>query len=480
MGFAESPWRAFVERSSEMLCMTGAHGRIIYVNAAWRRTLGYTLDDVSARRPIALVAPEDRARYRAVARRLMDSAAIEEFEASLVAKDGRYVLCRGWAIPRFSDGVFAGTIAGYRDCTAERAVERAVDALAESEARFRLLSDASIDGVAVSYESVVVEVNTAWCRMFGTTEAAAIGMRTEALVAPAERVAAFRRVKETPALTHRITLLRPDGTMFDAEVTGRPITYRGRAARISVVRDVSAWTRVDRLKNELVSTVSHELRTPLTAIRGAITMLESGAVAAGTPEAARLMAVARANTERLGRLVNDLLDLEKIEAGRLVLRREAVRPADVVRATCDATAALAGQARVGIAEVVTTAETFDADPDRVAQVLTNLVSNAIKFAVTGSQVRVEAGLVRDTGVGSAVVRFAVTNVGAGIAAADVPRLFGKFGQLDGSDARPHGGTGLGLAIAKAIVEQHGGRIGVESVVGGETTFWVEWPMADPG
>src|SRR5579862_7693590 len=187
MEFAESPWRAFVERSSEMLCMTGAHGRVVYVNATWRRILGYTLDEVSARPPIALVAPEDRARYRAVARRLVAGEAIEEFEASLIAKDERYVLCRGWAIPRFSDGVFAGTIAGYRDCTAERAVERAVDELAESEARFRLLSDASIDGVAVSHGSVVIEVNAAWCQMFGTTEAAAIGMRTEALVAPAER-----------------------------------------------------------------------------------------------------------------------------------------------------------------------------------------------------------------------------------------------------------------------------------------------------
>jgi signal transduction histidine kinase len=117
--------------------------------------------------------------------------------------------------------------------------------------------------------------------------------------------------------------------------------------------------------------------------------------------------------------------------------------------------------------------TFSADRDRMVQVLTNLVSNAIKFATPGSEVRV--GIGRDVGV----VRIAVTNIGDGIAGSDLPRLFGRFQQLDGSDARRHGGTGLGLAIAKAIIEQHAGRIGVESErrPGGETTFWIEVPIS---
>ena len=470
----DGPWRALVEHASEMLCVTGAHGRLIYVNAAWRRTLGYTLEEAESRHPAEFVASEDRARYRAVAKAMLEGRPVEDFEASLVAKDGRYVVCRGWAVAQYTDGVLTGTVAGYHDCTAERAVERAIDALAESEGRFRRLSDASTDGVAVSREGLLREVNAAWCRMFGVTEAAALGTQTAMLVAPDDREEVFRRMAEAPSHPQLITLVRPDGTTFDGELTASPITYRGTPARILVVRDMSAWMRVHRLKNEFVSTVSHELRTPLTAIQGAIKLLESGVIPAGTPKATQLLTVARANSERLGRLVNDLLDLEKIEAGRLVLRREDVSANDVVRAAREATAALAAQTKVGVAAVVTTERTFSADPDRVIQVLTNLVSNAIKFANTGSSVRVEACLAAD-----ACVRFAVTNVGAGIAAADLPRLFTKFGQLDGSDARRHGGTGLGLAIAKSIVEQHGGRIGVQSVVGGETTFWVEWPVSEP-
>ena len=467
-----SPWRALVEHASEMLCVSGPHGRLIYVNAAWRRTLGYTQEEAAARHPAEFVAAEDRARYRAVAKRMVEGHPVEEFEASLVAKDGRNVVCRGWAVAQFTDGVLTGAVAGYRDCTAERAVDRAIDALAESESRFRRLSDASTDGVAVSREGLLREVNAAWCRMFGVTEQTALGTQTAMLVAADQREAVFGRMAAAPSVAQMVTLVRPDGTTFDGELTASPITYRGTPARILVVRDMSAWMRVHRLKNEFVSTVSHELRTPLTAIQGAIKLLESGAIPAGTPQATQLLAVARTNSERLGRLVSDLLDLEKIEAGRLVLRREAVSPNDVVRAAREATTALAAQMQVALTDMVLTERTFSADPDRVVQVLTNLVSNAIKFANTGSCVRVDAGLVPEG------VRFAVTNIGAGIPAADIPRLFTRFGQLDGSDARRHGGTGLGLAIAKSIVEQHGGRIGVQSVVGGETTFWVEWPVND--
>src|SRR4029077_10981154 len=163
------------------------------------RTLGYTLEEAAARHPAEFVANEDRARYRAVAKRMVEGHPVEDFEASLVAKDGRYVVCRGWAVAQYTDGVLTGTVAGYHDCTAERAVERAIDALAESEGRFRRLSDASTDGVAVSREGLLREVNAAWCRMFGVTEAAALGTQTAMLVAPDDREEVFRRMAEAPS-----------------------------------------------------------------------------------------------------------------------------------------------------------------------------------------------------------------------------------------------------------------------------------------
>jgi signal transduction histidine kinase len=305
------------------------------------------------------------------------------------------------------------------------------------------------------------------------TEQEAVGTRAEEYISLPERDAVRRIMVENRPLTYLITLLRPDGTTFEAEVSGRPIDYGGLAARISVVRDVSAWMRVNRLKSEFVSTVSHELRTPLTAIHGSLRLLESGVIAAGSPQATQLVTMARANSERLVRLINDMLDLDKIEAGRVELRRQPLLASEIVRATLDGLAATAAEHRVTLASRVMDDTTFSADRDRMVQVLTNLVSNAIKFATPGSEVRV--GIGRDVGV----VRIAVTNIGDGIAGSDLPRLFGRFQQLDGSDARRHGGTGLGLAIAKAIIEQHAGRIGVESErrAGGETTFWIEVPIS---
>jgi PAS domain S-box-containing protein len=466
MDVGERWWKILLERASEMLCATGASGELVYVNAAWRRTLGYTLAEASAMRSIDFVVPEDRDRYLRVARAVMSGDPVEDFEATLLAKDGHRVLCRGWAIADIVDGVYRGSVAGYRDCTAERAVQGVMVELAQSEARFRRLSDASTDGVVITREGVVLEVNAAWVRMFGVTEQEAIGTRAEEYIALPERDAVRRIMVENRPLTYLITLLRPDGTTFEAEVSGRPIDYGGLAARISVVRDVTAWMRVNRLKSEFVSTVSHELRTPLTAIHGSLRLLESGVVPAGSPQATQLVTMARANSERLVRLINDMLDLDKIEAGRVELRRQPLLASEIVRATLDGLA-------VTFASRVMDDTTFSADRDRIVQVLTNLVSNAIKFAMPGSEVRV--GIGRDVGV----VRIAVTNIGDGIAGSDLPRLFGRFQQLDGSDARRHGGTGLGLAIAKAIVEQHGGRIGVESErrAGGETTFWIEVPIS---
>jgi PAS domain S-box-containing protein len=474
MDVGERWWRVLLERASEMLCASGPTGELVYVNAAWQRTLGYTLEEAAARRPVDFVVPEDRERYIRVARAVVAGEPVDDFEATLLAKDGRRVVCRGWAIADIVDGVCQGTVAGYRDCTAERAVHTVMLELAQSEARFRRLSDASTDGVVISRDGVVLEVNAAWCRMFGIAEREAVGTSAEQYIAVSERDAARRLMVENRPVTHLLTLLRPDGTTFEAEVSGRPIDFGGLAARISVVRDVTAWMRVNRLKNEFVSTVSHELRTPLTAIHGSLKLLESAAIAPGTAQAAQLVTMARANSERLVRLINDMLDLDKIEAGRVELRRQILAAGDIVRATIDGVAAMAAERRVVLAPTVADNAQFSGDRDRMVQVLTNLVSNAIKFATPGSEVRVVA--TRD---GVATVRITVTNLGDGIAATDLPRLFSRFQQLDGSDARRHGGTGLGLAIAKAIVEQHGGRIGVESErkAGAETTFWIEMPVS---
>jgi PAS domain S-box-containing protein len=346
----------------------------------------------------------------------------------------------------------------------------AEDALRASEERFRRLAIASNDGVVITRDGKFLEVNAAWSRMCGYPDGEVPSFAVDDYADPADRDEVVRRTHQNIEGTYYATLVRKDGSTFEAEITGKPCIYEGSPARISVIRDVTEWRRVDRMKNEFVSTVSHELRTPLTSIRGALGLLEGGVGGAMAPKAMDLLRMARENSDRLIRLINELLDLDKIEAGKLELKYVTLTPAAVVRATLDGIAGMADEHKIRLVEHVEAHRSFVADRDRIVQVLTNLISNAIKFSPAGSAVDIEATAV------STMVRFAVHNLGPGIAPADRARLFARFQQLDSGDNRRRGGTGLGLAISKAIVEQHGGYIGVQSEPDVRTTFWFEIPI----
>jgi signal transduction histidine kinase len=219
---------------------------------------------------------------------------------------------------------------------------------------------------------------------------------------------------------------------------------------------------------DLVAVVSHELRTPLTSIRGAL-QLAIQDVAGADP---RLLNVALENCERMVGLVNDLLDLSTIEAGQFRLVRRWVAIGDLVAPAIGSLTPLAQAAGVTVAsELPSTLPCVLVDSGRMIQVLVNLLSNAIKAAPPASAVTVRARVVEPD-----FVEVSVTDRGRGIPARHLSRLFRKFEQLD-RPSRREGGTGLGLAISKAIVEQHGGTIGVASVVGTGTTFRVAMPAA---
>ena len=223
------------------------------------------------------------------------------------------------------------------------------------------------------------------------------------------------------------------------------------------------------MKDEFVSTVSHELRTPLTAIRGALALMAGGAVGQLPEQSRELVQIADANAARLVRLISDILDIQKIEAGGVVLKLQRLPANGLARQVADALQPAA--ARHGVELVVHSDGApldIEGDVDRLTQVLTNLVSNAVAFSSAGKTVEVTT-----TGSNGGRVRFAVRDHGPGIAPEDQHRLFARFQQLDGSDRRRKSGTGLGLSISKALVEQHGGTIGVESEPGHGATFWFE-------
>lgn len=241
---------------------------------------------------------------------------------------------------------------------------------------------------------------------------------------------------------------------------------------VAAFQDITNLYEVDRLKNEFVSVVSHELRTPLTSIKGALQLLVTDG-GEEDPDQRTLVDVALSNTERLIRIINDILDISKIEAGKLELNARACEPADLVRMSMQAVEAIAIGASVAIVPVVAPrAPAVMADPDRTVQALVNLLSNALKYAPPRSEVTVE---VKPGSIGKVFV--SVTDRGRGIPPDKLDQLFQKFQQVDGADTRQFRGTGLGLAITKALIEAQGGEVFVTSEVGRGSTFTVTLPVA---
>jgi PAS domain S-box-containing protein len=238
-----------------------------------------------------------------------------------------------------------------------------------------------------------------------------------------------------------------------------------------IVHDISERKEVERRVNEFYSTVSHELRTPLTSIRASLGLLEGGLAGDLSEKAVKLVSIARMESDRLIRLINDILDIRKIEAGKMELKLQRTRPRKLIDATTSSLQSIADEAGVKLTTDVQTDAVLNCDSDRMIQVITNLVSNAIKFSPRGSEISVKVRNTVDT------CRFSVIDNGPGIRADQMPKLFGLFQQLDSSDSRPKGGTGLGLAICKAIVEQHGGKIGVSSA-GTGSTFYFDLPLQE--
>ncbi len=242
---------------------------------------------------------------------------------------------------------------------------------------------------------------------------------------------------------------------------------------LTVAVDITARMRAEQLKNEFISTISHELRTPLTSIRGSLSMLASGLAGDVPAPALPLLDIANKNTERLVRLINDILDIEKLESGRMQLQPQ---PSDVRALVAHAVEQIGPYAREFDVSLELRPGAHGhalVDPDRFAQVMANLLSNAIKHSPRDGRVLVEV-LRRDEGI-----EVAVQDHGAGIPEAFQPHVFERFAQADASDARLRGGTGLGLAITRSLVEQMGGGIGFQTAAGEGTRFRV-WLPEVPG
>jgi signal transduction histidine kinase len=241
---------------------------------------------------------------------------------------------------------------------------------------------------------------------------------------------------------------------------------------ISQIEDISARREVDRMKSEFLSTVSHELRTPLTSIRGALGLIDAGALGVLPEKAQGMVEIAHHNSQRLVRIINDILDVEKIESGKLEMQIESVPLAAFLEQAAAVHVSYGAKHVVRfIIEPPGAGVSVLANPHRLMQVMANLLSNAAKFSPPGAEVRVRA--IEQI----ARVRIEVTDRGTGIPEAFRARVFEKFAQADSSTSRQFHGTGLGLSISRELIKAMHGTIGFDTVTGEGTTFYFELPRA---
>ncbi len=267
---------------------------------------------------------------------------------------------------------------------------------------------------------------------------------------------------------------RKDATRFPVDYVVTPIVEDDERILGAVVtfQDVTQRRAVEQMKNEFISIVSHELRTPLTSIRGSLGLLASGLLKKFPDKADKMLKIAVENTDRLVRLINDILDIERLESGKVTVEQQECNLASLMLGASETMQAMANDNGVKLV-VEPFQTTVWADSDRCLQVLTNLLSNAIKFSNREDEIRLFAETVDE--VEGGWVKVSVQDTGRGIPDRALGKIFERFGQVDASDSREKGGTGLGLPICKTIVEQHGGTLWVDSEVGKGSTFHFTLP-----
>lgn len=486
--------RALLGSSILAIAVTDAEDRIVAVNAAFARLVGCDERELVARgvRLSDFVAPEYAPTGRAEVERLIGGDETTPWEMELVRKDGGRVPVL--AARTFSDDGGTERVALFFDVTDRR---RALEAVFESEERYRRIVETANEGIWLTDAAMrTVFVNRKMAEMLGYDVRQMLGRSLLEFV-PAERheavAARDARARQGASEQFDLRFRRRDGSALEAIVAASPLFDRAGtyAGSLLMILDVTerVWleelkkrsealeeqnrraVEASRLKSAFVANLSHELRTPLNAILGFTELLHDEKVGPLTPRQKEYLSDVLTSGQHLLTLINDVLDLAKIEAGRIELRPE---PIDLARHCTEVhhiVRELAGRRRVMIeTEIEPGLGTVTLDPARLKQVLYNYLSNAIKFSHEGGRVFLR---VRDDG--DARLRLEVEDEGIGIAPEDLPRLFVEFQRLDTAGPPQPPGTGLGLAIVHRIVSVLGGEVGVASAPGRGSCFFATLP-----
>jgi PAS domain S-box-containing protein len=361
-----------------------------------------------------------------------------------------------------------------RDVTERIVAERKLN---NTHALLQTTLDNVIDAIVTTKtDGTIQSWNLAAERVFGVKAADAINRDLQEWVASSGRSLLDVTMSDATeaagfiAGRRELDCVHSSGRVFPIDIGITVMSIDNERLLVHVIRDISERREVERVKTEIVSAVSHELRTPLTSIAGSLGMMVNGAVGTLPPNAQRLAEIANRNTQRLCRLINDILDLEKASHGELEFNIRLHSLNSAVEQVVEANQAYAASFEVGIElEVLSEDVLVNIDLDRFGQVLTNVISNAIKFSPRGATVRVRPHVIHSA------VCVAVIDCGPGIPDAFRSKMYQRFAQADSSDARAKGGTGLGLSIAKTLIEKMHGEISYECSPRG-TTFYVSLPI----
>jgi PAS domain S-box-containing protein len=359
----------------------------------------------------------------------------------------------------------------------DRLERQATQAIKDRETRLQAMFDTVSDGIMTLHHDTgaIESMNMAAAKIFALESEPATGRQVTTLLPALDIQKHATQASQGSdhyyllGVPHEMEGLRTDGDTVPVEVTLAETPLADRSIFTLSLRDITERRKVDRMKSEFISTVSHELRTPLTSIRGSLDLLLNTRAGDLSQQARYLVEMARRNAERLLLLVNDILDVERIETGQLGFSFQPFDLVPLVRSAIETNQNFAASQGVALRLAQAPERSFvSGDPDRLTQVMANLLSNAAKFSGQNANVTVQVIEEGD------LVRTVVHDTGPGIPPDFHSRIFQKFAQADSSDNRKQSGTGLGLSISKAIIERHGGRIGFVSRPG-DTQFFFTLP-----
>src|SRR5579883_731837 len=423
------------------------------------------------------IRPKDRERLTNLVARVTSGASTYSDEFACMGADGRvYWLSELLHVEMLRPGLWRlfGICA---DVTQRRKDEQA---LARLSLQYEVILNAAGDGITgVDANQRISFMNPAAARMLGYEIAELHGQDLHATIHhtradgssyPVDQCPIYRALQdgEVHHASNEV-FWRKDGNSFVVEYTCTPIREQNQiVGAVVAFHDVTERRMIDRMKDEFISVVSHELRTPLTSIRGSLGLLASGVLGSLPEQGQRMLEIAVNNTDRLVRLINDILDIERIESGKVAMEKKTCDTAELIQQAVELVQSIAQESEIRLTVSADSVQIW-ADPDRFVQVMTNLLSNAIKFSPPGSKVTIRAQHERNE------LQIQVKDQGRGIPSDKLEAIFGRFQQVDASDSREKGGTGLGLAICRSIIQQHGGRIWAESTLGSGSTFFVVLP-----